>query len=65
MKKTNAIRILESKKIKYEEIEYDASKGISGVDVAISTGENPQNVYKTLVTISNKKRIFCIYYTCS
>lgn len=58
MKKTNAIRILESKKIKYEEIEYDASKGISGVDVAISTGENPQNVYKTLVTISNKKEYF-------
>lgn len=58
MKKTNAIRILESMKIKYEEIEYDASKGISGVDVAISTGENPQNVYKTLVTISNKKEYF-------
>ncbi|MDK9580558.1 Cys-tRNA(Pro) deacylase [Sneathia sanguinegens] len=58
MKKTNAIRILESKKIKYEEMEYDASKGISGVDVAISTGENPQNVYKTLVTISNKKEYF-------
>lgn len=58
MKKTNAIRILESKKIKYEEIEYDASKGISGVDVAISTGEDPQNVYKTLVTISNKKEYF-------
>ena len=50
MKKTNAMRILDSKKIVYDEIEYDTSKGISGVDVAISTGENPANVYKTLVT---------------
>lgn len=58
MKKTNAMRILDSKKISYDEIEYDTSKGISGVDVAISTGENPQNVYKTLVTISNKKEYF-------
>ena len=33
MKKTNAMRILDSKKISYDEIEYDTSKGISGVDV--------------------------------
>ena len=58
MKKTNAMRILDSKKISYDEIEYDTSKGISGVDVAISTGENPANVYKTLVTYSKDKEYF-------
>ena len=58
MKKTNTMRILDSKKISYDEIEYDTSKGISGVDVAISTGENPANVYKTLVTYSKDKEYF-------
>ena len=41
MKKTNAMRILDSKKINYNEIEYDASSGISALDVAKSTGEDP------------------------
>lgn len=63
MKKTNAMRILDSKKIKYSKIEYDTSKGISGVDVALSSGEDPEYVFKTLVTYSNKQRIFCICYT--
>ena len=58
MKKTNAMRILDSKKVKYEEIEYDTSKGISGVDVALNTGEDPEYVFKTLVTFSNKKEYF-------
>lgn len=55
MKKTNAMRILDSNKIKYQEIEYDASEGLSGLDVAMNTGENPLNVYKTLVTESKDK----------
>lgn len=58
MKKTNAMRILDSKKIKYSKIEYDTSKGISGVDVALSSGEDPEYVFKTLVTYSNKKEYF-------
>lgn len=55
MKKTNAMRILDSKKIQYEEINYDTKGGISGIDVAIKTGENPEYVFKTLVTYSKEK----------
>ena len=44
MKKTNAMRILDSKKINYNEIEYDASSGISALDVAKSTGEDPSRI---------------------
>lgn len=58
MKKTNAMRILDSKKIEYSEIEYDASSGISALDVAKSTGEDPSTVYKTLVTVSREKEHF-------
>lgn len=58
MKKTNAMRILDLKKVKYEEIEYDTSSGISGVDVALNTGEDPEYVFKTLVTCSNNKEYF-------
>lgn len=58
MKKTNAMRILDSKKIEYSEIEYDASSGISALDVAKSTGEDPSTIYKTLVTVSREKEHF-------
>ena len=58
MKKTNAMRILDSKKIEYNEIEYDASSGISALDVAKSTGEDPSRIYKTLVTVSREKEHF-------
>lgn len=58
MKKTNAMRILDSKKIEYSKIEYDASSGISALDVAKSTGEDPSRIYKTLVTVSREKEHF-------
>ena len=58
MKKTNAMRILDSQKIEYSEIEYDASSGISALDVAKSTGEDPSTIYKTLVTVSREKEHF-------
>lgn len=58
MKKTNAMRILDSQKIEYSEIEYDASSGISALDVAKSTGEDPSRIYKTLVTVSREKEHF-------
>lgn len=58
MKKTNAMRILDSQKIEYSEIEYDASSGISALEVAKSTGEDPSRIYKTLVTVSREKEHF-------
>lgn len=54
MKKTNAMRLLDAAGVSYEEFEYDASKGISGTDVAKTLNEDEAQVFKTLVTESNK-----------
>ncbi|TGA97940.1 Cys-tRNA(Pro) deacylase [Sporolactobacillus shoreae] len=49
--KTNAMRILDTEKIQYRMQTYEISDGlIDGVSVAEKVGENPKNVYKTLVT---------------
>lgn len=48
--KTNAVRIVESKNIPYEMHEYDAPDGfLDGVSVARATGQNVDQVFKTLV----------------
>ncbi len=50
MQKTNAMRILDSKKIKYSITEYDVSDGrLDGVSVANKVGKDPAEVFKTLV----------------
>lgn len=57
--KTNAMRILDSKKIKYDWITYDSNDGkIDGVSVAHKIGKDPMEVYKTLVAQGNSKNIF-------
>ena len=48
--KTNAMRKLDSMKIKYTEHNYTDSDAVSGVDVAAVLGEDPKKVFKTLVT---------------
>lgn len=54
--KTNALRMVESAGMEYELLEYDVSGGfVSGVDAAEKTGRNPEEVYKTLVTVANTK----------
>ena len=51
MEKTNAIRICESKKIDFKVFDYSATTAISGMEVASALNENPEEVFKTLVTI--------------
>lgn len=59
MTKTNAMRILDKNKIKYEVIEYDISDGkIDGVSVAEKTNQALKEVYKTLVTQGNTKTLY-------
>lgn len=58
MKKTNALRFLDQNKVDYEIVEYDPKDGVSGLDVARKTGEDPENVYKTLVTVTKDKEHF-------
>ena len=57
MEKTNAMRILEQKKIKYSVNEYPHVEGVAveGLEVARLLGQNPKKVFKTLVTVDNTK----------
>ena len=49
--KTNAMRILDRAKIPYEQFSYDTSDGhIDGISIAQKLNQNPDEVYKTLVT---------------
>ncbi|MGN0601540.1 MAG: Cys-tRNA(Pro) deacylase [Oscillospiraceae bacterium] len=48
--KTNVMRIFDKMKIDYKEHCYADSDAVSGTDVAKVMGENPEKVFKTLVT---------------
>lgn len=54
--KTNAMRILDQKKIGYTMHDYTQSGAIAGEDVARVLGEKPETVFKTLVTIGKSKQ---------
>lgn len=49
--KTNAIRLLEQKKIPFTVHNYADTGAVSGMEVAGVLGENPEAVFKTLVTV--------------
>ena len=48
--KTNVMRILDGKKISYESHSYEPDATLSGEDIAGILGEDPEKVFKTLVT---------------
>lgn len=55
MGKTNAIRIIESRKIKYETVSYEVDENdLSGETVAKKVGADPDTVFKTLVCNGDK-----------
>lgn len=57
--KTNAMRMLDSKKVNYTTLNYDSNDGkIDGVSVANKINKDPELVYKTLVSISQSKAIY-------
>ncbi|MBE5906923.1 MAG: Cys-tRNA(Pro) deacylase [Lachnospiraceae bacterium] len=60
--KTNVMRLLEQKKIPYQSYDYSHTDAVSGVEVANALGEDPAQVFKTLVTIgkSGKNYVFVI-----
>lgn len=51
--KTNVMRVLEQHKINYTSYCYIDSGVISGIDVAAVLNQNPDQVFKTLVTVGN------------
>jgi len=66
MSKTNAIRILESHKIKFDTVSYEVDEDdLSGETVAFKAGANPETVFKTLVCVGDKTGhiVFCIPVT--
>lgn len=53
IEKTNVMRILDQKKINYISHCYANTDAISGIEVATALNQDPNQVFKTLVTISN------------
>lgn len=58
--KTNAMRILDSKKIKYNVHSYNVKnkEHVDGVEVANQIGKEVSQVYKTLVAMGSSKDIY-------
>lgn len=57
--KTNAMRILDSKKVSYELITYDNQDGkIDGLSVAEKIDRDPKSVYKTLIAYGSSKQVY-------
>ena len=53
--KTNVMRILDQKKINYKSYDYTDTGVVCGVEVAEVLKQNPDQVFKTLVTIGRSK----------
>lgn len=51
--KTNVMRLLEQQNIPYKAHYYKAQDAKNGIEVAFKTGNNPDQQFKTLVTVSN------------
>ena len=56
MEKTNAMRNLDQKKIKYEVHYYDENEAVSGLEVANYLHEDVNKLFKTLVTVGKSKK---------
>lgn len=58
--KTNAMRILDRKKIPYRVVQYECEEFTDGVETCEKTGIPPEKSYKTLVT-EGKSRAFYVF----
>lgn len=56
--KTNVMRILDRFKIEYKHYTYADTDAISGIEVATVLGQNPEQVFKTLVTVAKSKKYY-------
>ena len=66
IQKTNVMRVLDQKKVPYEMYTYADTEAISGVEVAAVLGQNPNQVFKTLVTVgASKKNYVFVIPVCS
>lgn len=58
MNKTNVMRLLDQKKIPYTPHCYADTEAVSGMEVAAVLHQDPNRVFKTLVTVSTGKRYY-------
>lgn len=60
--KTNVMRLLDGKKLKYQSYYYGDGNAISATEVAAYLGQMPERVFKTLVTVgkSGKNYVFVV-----
>ena len=60
--KTNVMRILDQKKVKYNSYNYLKTGAISGMEVSKALNENPNLTFKTLVTVgkTNNRYVFLV-----
>ena len=65
-RKTNALREIEAAGLDHRFITFDCEEALSGVDVAATLGEDPDRVFKTLVTQgkSGEHYVFMIPVAC-
>lgn len=49
------MRLLEQHKVQYESHDYSSTEAVSGTEVAAVLGEDPERVFKTLVTVGKSK----------
>ena len=56
--KTNCMRVLESKKITYTPHLYEADPTLTGGEIAALLGEEPSQVFKTLVTVGKPQKYY-------
>lgn len=62
LEKTNVMRLLEQQGVEYASHCYEGSGAISGAEVAAVLGQDPERVFKTLVTVgrSGQHYVFVI-----
>ena len=58
MEKTNVMRILDQKKIDYKSYSYVDTEALSGMEVATVLNQDPNRVFKTLVTVANTNNYY-------
>lgn len=59
MNKTNAVRLLDAHKIPYDLTEYEVDENdLSAVSLALKIGQDPAQIFKTLVLRGDKTGIF-------
>ena len=56
--KTNVMRILEQHRLPYESHDYSSSGAISGMEVVEALGQEPERMFKTLVTQGASKNYY-------